>query len=950
MCLLYTNADQLLNKKDELELLIEQCNPDVIMITEVIPKAQMLPILIPMISIPGYELQLNFDPSYPRLGASGKRGVAVFTKGSLKSHEITFPRENFSEQSWIEVGLANGENIILGCIYRSPSSLVHNSESLRSLLKTAVLSKPRHFLVVGDFNYPNIDWEIGLSQDPETHSSHSFLETCRDLFLHQYVTQPTRYREEEKANILDLVLSTEDDLVSGIEYLPGLGRSDHVCMILNLSCNKKVRPNGDRPKFAYYRGDFDKLRSMASVINWEQSYDMEVEAQYEFFSQEIQKLITDCIPLSQPRKKKRQPYATMQSLRAVREKKESWRSVTRASTDNERQTCWKEFKRVRNNLRRMTRRLRKGYQRRLASTVKENPKAFWAYSRSLVKTKDKVRDLERQDGSLASEDAEKAELLSAFFTSVFTSEVNSNDIPHLPRCEQQSLEDIEITPEQVEEKLGGLKSSSSPGPDGLHPRVLKEAASALSTPLSKLFKKSLDSGILPTDWKVAEVVPIFKKGSRSQPSNYRPVSLTAVTSKVMESIIRDNIIMHMTETGQLNQAQHGFVRRRSCLTQLLTTLDCWTKALEEGLPVDVAYLDFSKAFDSVPHRRLIQKMEDLGIHGKVLHWVQSFLSGRKQRVRVNGALSNWAPVTSGVPQGSVLGPALFVLFVNDLPDQLSCSTKLFADDTKVFCDVKTQESRTRFQEDLEHLEAWSERWLLPFNTSKCSVMHLGRTNVNEKYKLHHQHLSHHQVEKDLGVNIDEDLKFRRQAASVVTKANQILGAIKRAFVHLDTKTLPLLYKALVRPHLEYCNIVWGPFNKADQILVERVQRRATRLVPNLRHLPYEERMKKLRLPSLWYRRKRGDILFMYKLAHGQLGIVKEDLFQLPTLTTTRGHCMKVAKPRANTRGRRNHFSVRVVTDWNSLPPDVAEAPSLNTCKNRLDKHWAKIMYRTPDSY
>ena len=230
--------------------------------------------------------------------------------------------------------MANGENIILGCIYRSPSSLVHNSEALRSLLKTAVLSKPRHFLVVGDFNYPNIDWEIGLSQDPETHSSHSFLETCRDLFLHQYVTQPTRYREEEKANILDLVLSTEDDLVSGIEYLPGLGRSDHVCMILNLSCNKKVRPNGDRPKFAYYRGDFDKLRSMASVINWEQSYDMEVEAQYEFFSQEIQKLITDCIPsASQPESAKKKETSALRhhAVFASRERKEGKLEVSNQS-------------------------------------------------------------------------------------------------------------------------------------------------------------------------------------------------------------------------------------------------------------------------------------------------------------------------------------------------------------------------------------------------------------------------------------------------------------------------------------------------------------------------------------------------------------------------------------------------------------------------------------------
>ena len=632
----------------------------------------------------------------------------------------------------------------------------------------------------------------------------------------------------------------------------------------------------------------------------------------------------------------------------MKDKKESWKSVTRASTADEKQTSWRDFKRNRNRLRRLTRKLRKSYQKRLASTVKENPKAFWAYSRSLAKSRDKVRDLERPDGSLASEDTEKAEILSSFFASVFTAEADNTDIPHLPRREELSLEDIDITPEQVKQKLKELRATSSPGPDGLHPKILKELASALSVPLCKLFQKSMETGILPMDWKIAEVVPIFKKGSRSQPANYRPVSLTAITSKVMESVIRDGITAHLVETEQLNHAQHGFVHKRSCTTQLLISLDSWTRALEEGLPVDVAYLDFSKAFDSVPHRRLIQKLEDMGIRGKVLRWIQSFLSGRRQRVRVKGAVSGWAPVTSGIPQGSILGPILFVVFVNDLPDQLRCSAKLFADDAKIFSDVATKELRHCLQEDLARLESWSERWLLPFNVSKCSVLHLGRNNTKEKYKLQQHYLTHKPIEKDLGVHIDEDLKFRRQAASAVTKANQILGAIRRTFVHMDAKMLILLYKSLVRPHLEYGNIIWGPFNKADQVLVERVQRRATRLIPSLCDLPYESRMKKLKLPSLMYRRKRGDMLFMYKLVHGHLGITKEELFQVPPLTSTRGHHFKVAKPRADSRMRRNHFAVRVVTDWNSLPHDVVEAPSVNSCKNRLDKHWATFMYQFPE--
>ena len=316
-------------------------------------------------------------------------------------------------------------------------------------------------------------------------------------------------------------------------------------------------------------------------------------------------------------------------------------------------------------------------------------------------------------------------------------------------------------------------------------------------------------------------------------------------------------------------------------------------------------------------------------------------------MRVRGEVSEWAPVTSGIPQGSVLGPTLFIIFINDLPADLSCEVQLFADDAKVYSSAGDREGQCNLQEDLNKLRAWSEKWLLPFNTAKCSTLHLGATNTRHIYYMGVHELAQSSFEQDLGVFVDEELKFRKHASVAVLKANKILGAINRSFLHLDDHTLPLLYKSLVRPHIEYANIVWGPFNKADQVLVERVQRRATRMVPSLRALDYGQRLRKLNLPSLWYRRLRGDMLFMYKLTHGLLGISKNEFFLEPTVVSTRGHRFKVGKPRAVSRARRHHFAVRTVSEWNKLPAWVAESISCNRFKNNINNHWGELMFSFP---
>ena len=336
----------------------------------------------------------------------------------------------------------------------------------------------------------------------------------------------------------------------------------------------------------------------------------------------------------------------------------------------------------------------------------------------------------------------------------------------------------------------------------------------------------------------------------------------------MESIVRHEIVSHLMKNNLITDAQHGFVPGRDCMTQLLECIEDWTRRLESSKAFDVIYTDFSKAFDSVPHERLFLKLEAMGIKGDVLYWIKSFLRGRTQCVNVDGTKSTWRDVLSGIPQGSVIGPILFVIFINDMPSEVKHNfCKLFADDCKLYGNVKLDEENS-MQLDLTNLVDWSKRWQQPFNAKKCKAMHLGSNNPKLAYQMNGHTLECISSEKDLGVLIDDTLKFHLQTAAATKKANQVLGVIKRSYQTRDTLTMSTLYKSMVRPHLEYGNVIWGPFYAGDKKAVESVQRRATKLIPELREKTYEERLRALDLPSLEYRRKRGDMIQCYKICNG----------------------------------------------------------------------------------
>ena len=508
---------------------------------------------------------------------------------------------------------------------------------------------------------------------------------------------------------------------------------------------------------------------------------------------------------------------------------------------------------------------------------------------------------------------------------------------------------LEIDRDKIEKVLKKLKPDKSPGPDGLHPRFFKELASSLSLPLCIIFRHSLSTNTLPDAWKKARVSAIFKKQNKKIASNYRPVSLTSIICKVMETLIRNHLVDHMKINKLYSDKQYGFISGRSTSLQLLTVLDIWTEALNSGMSVDVIYMDYRKAFDVVPHRRLLGKIEAYGVSGEISAWIKAFLSGRTQTVTVNGFESAEKPVLSGIPQGSVLGPMLFVLFINDLPDSIMRSTFafLFADDTKVFKIIKTDQDCDDLQGDLDKLSEWSRLWLIGFNTDKCKHMHIGNQKINgnptSTYSLSGNILDYTTDEKDIGVNINDKLSFEKHIAEKCKIATWQFARIRRTFSYLDETMFNQLYKAIVRSHLDSCSSVWSPFQIDHINKIEKVQRRATKQIPGFRELSYSERLKKLKLPTLIYRRIRGDLIETFKILHG---VYDTDTVQFLKLwkdvagrVSPRGNSLSIFPQQSGNNLRKNAFSVRITNTWNKLPESVVTAPSVNAFKNRLDNFY-----------
>ena len=413
----------------------------------------------------------------------------------------------------------------------------------------------------------------------------------------------------------------------------------------------------------------------------------------------------------------------------------------------------------------------------------------------------------------------------------------------------------------------------------------------------------------------------------------------------MEGIIRDHIIEHMKINKMFSDKQFGFISGRSTTLQLLNVLTIWSEILDEGGTIETIYCDFMKAFAKVAHQKLLYKIGTYGIVGDHHGWIEFFLKDRTHCVVINNATSSKAPVTSGIPQGSVLGPLLFVIYINDMPDVIDRDSflYLFADDTKVFRHIRCPDDAAKLQDDIDKLVEWSNIWQLKFHPEKCVSMCIKRKLNNQQphvFNMGDHILSNSSCEKDLGVYIDDNLNFDIHINTAINKANKVLAVARKIFYHMASEIFCLIFKGLVRPHLEYAAPVWYPHRIYQKEAIENVQRRATKLVPGLSTLSYPERLQKLKLPTLAYRRARGDMIETFKLTTDHHDYDKS----LPSIleyctTELRGHNKKLFVKDANKDIKKYSFTNRVTKNWNDLPASAVNSKDVRSFEKHLDVYW-----------
>ena len=797
-------------------------------------------------------------------------------------------------------------NLVLITTYRSPDVNIQNKDGRvnhRSTQKQFrdYLAQLRKFLVslpsptpdivmMGDFNLPHADWITGQCRSGATTDEKEMVSALYNLAIDHFLIQQYDCPTHRAGNTIDLLFSNSSNIIHSIEACPS-SVSDHYLMTTSTmynipqSINEEPDTNPDEECKS-----FRSLNFFNETINWD-ALSKELDNhnwQLEFRKLSPTEMMTSfssvCLDISSkwiPTRPPKQSHSKIPNQRRslMRRRTILKKQYVPNRSELRRISILKQLTAIEKELQKSHSNRRLDAEAKAIEKIKTNPKFFFTFARRYSKVKVKVGPLINNAKKLTTAPQEMAEILSEQYSSVFSTpkdedtpqEANTDDL-NIP-----SLNRINFSDSELAEAINDLASNAAPGPDGFPAILLKKCSAALSPPLARIWRSSLETGEIPIICKSAVITPIHKGKSRAVPKNYRPVALTSHLIKVFEKVLRKHIVDFMTTNILFNSSQHGFRSGRSCLSQLLNHFDKITTELEKGNGVDVIYLDFAKAFDKLDHRVTLNKLRKLGIKGPLGCWIATFLSNRTQTVVVNGKQSTPKTVISGVPQGSVLGPLLFLILIGDIDREVAeAFVSSFADDTRVGKGIATHTDTTHLQCDLNAIYKWSVDNNMMFNSDKFELIRYSN-KLSKEVQSETSYLSNNgtnieekQHVRDLGITLSNDATFAQHIAERCLLVKSKTAWILRTFQSRDHIPMITLWKTLVLCHLDYCSQLWSPSTAGNIQCLELLQRAFITRIAGMAGLSYWDQLTSLKLYSLERRRDRYQIIYTWRVIEGQV--------------------------------------------------------------------------------
>lgn len=877
----YQNVRGIRTKTNELLLNLLSCDYDLVVLTETWLRAD----------IHDSEFSSNYhvfrhdrDTNTSSLLRGG--GVLVAVKTTFACREVTV-ETNELEQVIVRVQLPH-YSLVLSCIYIRPNShpdiyMLHGNCLQRTIADSA---EQDIVVALGDYNLPLLSWnfdeDVGglLPTNASSDSEFALTESMLTCGLQQI-----NCISNANGRLLDLAFVSDPSVFELVEAPTALLRMDahHIPFILKLDYladhapTVLNEPEADEPDWKHC--DMDLLNTRLSELDWgclHNSVDVDgaVQQFYEMFRAIISEIV--------PRKARLPPN---------QQGRPSWWTPQLQNLRNKLRKARKRFNRARKRFNRAgtvdnaanVQRIEGEFLSRqnecfirhvamLQIKLKNDPRKFWAFVNERKKSARIPAEVAYRNVKSSSLE-ESANLFAQFFETVHVSDnpLDGQQQQRLPLEFNVHLPLPVITADDVKKALQSVNAAKGPGPDKIPPLVLKSCADSLATPICTIFNRSLTSSVFPGEWKTAAVTPIHKSGNRHDVGNYRPISILSCLGKIFEKLVYNFI--YPAVRSVVSEYQHGFMQKRSTTSNLMTYTTSIIKRLEKRLQVDAIYVDLAKAFDRVPHRLTIAKLGRIGLPLWLTGWLDSYLSRRTAYVRIGPSLSRRYSIPSGVPQGSHLGPLIFILFINDLPALLQCENLLYADDLKIYRCIQGPNDCTALQDDVDTLLRWCASNGMEISRGKCKVItfHRIRSPIITEYRIGGEPLERVQSIKDLGVILDRKLSFNEHISAVTAKSFAMLGFIRRNTACFnDVQVLKTLYCSLVRSILENAAPVWAPFHAVHQQRLERVQRSfvrfAARLLPwndPTTMAPYEDLCALLSLPTLVRRRTFLQRLFVF---------------------------------------------------------------------------------------